>query len=366
MNRTTSLYLDIIRPLAALAVLLYHAGDQNLTGGQLKFMASAGFQAVDVFFVLSGFVIAHVYATKERDARSYFISRAARIYSVAIPVLILVAILDAIGLRENPAIYQGPFQAFTPGLMIRSVFFIGEQWSAHRFPGSDGPYWSLGFEIWYYVAFAACVFIPRPGRWLAAAAVLIFIGPKVALMFPAWLMGVATYHICRGQHLSKGAGGLLFAVSIGLMVGFQFVPHSPLQQFAAVSLAPERLASTVRDYCVAAMFCMNIIGFVAISDSFAGWLEPHAKGIRWVAGGTFSIYLAHLPIMHVLAAISPWPASSAATLMLLLVVTPIACMGFAEISERRKSTWRQLIDHFIPGESPGLRAARNASRLPGE
>ena len=191
MNRATSLYLDIIRPTAALAVLLYHVSDINLTGGQLQFMQSAGFQAVDIFFVLSGFVIAHVYATRERDFRNYFVSRAARIYSVAIPVLILIAILDTIGLRENPAVYLGPFQPLAPGLLIRSIFFIGEQWNAHRFPGSDGPYWSLGFEIWYYAAFAAFVFVPGRMRWLATVAVLIFIGPKVALMFPAWLMGVA-------------------------------------------------------------------------------------------------------------------------------------------------------------------------------
>jgi peptidoglycan/LPS O-acetylase OafA/YrhL len=364
MNRPTSLYLDIIRPLAALAVLLFHASDQNLSGGQLHFMAPAGFQAVDIFFVLSGFVIAHVYATKERHLRVYLVSRAARIYSVAIPVLVLIAVLDAIGLRENPSIYQGPFQAFTPGLVIRSVFFLGEQWSAHRFPGSDGPYWSLGFEIWYYLAFAAFVFIPGPKRWLATAAVLVFIGPKVALMFPAWLMGVAAYHFCRKQHLSKGVGWLLFTLSLGLMVGFQLLPHSLLQQFTAVSLAPDRLASTLQDYSVAAIFCMNIVGFVVISDSFAPWLEPHAKMIRWIAGGTFSIYLAHLPIMHLLAAMSPWPKTSTGTLMLLLFVTPVACMAFAEISERRKDTWRQLIDHVLPGQSGEIRQARAASRLP--
>lgn len=60
-------------------------------------MISTGVQAVDAFFVLSGFVIAHVSAVKERDARTYFISRAARIYSVAIPAIILTSILDAIG-----------------------------------------------------------------------------------------------------------------------------------------------------------------------------------------------------------------------------------------------------------------------------
>ena len=107
MNRTTSLYLDMIRPIAALVVLLSHVSYQNLSGGQLKFMASTGVQAVDIFFVLSGFVIAHVYATREHDFRDYAISRAARIYSVALPALILTAIVDAIGIRENTATYRG-------------------------------------------------------------------------------------------------------------------------------------------------------------------------------------------------------------------------------------------------------------------
>jgi peptidoglycan/LPS O-acetylase OafA/YrhL len=360
MNRSTSLYLDLVRPLAALAVLLYHVSDQNLTGGQLQFMSAAGFQAVDIFFVLSGFVIAHVHATKERHARLYFVSRIARIYSVAIPVLLLVAILDAIGLRETAAVYQGPFQSITPGLLIRSVLFLGEQWNAHRFPGSDGPYWSLGFEIWYYVAFAAFVFVRGRARWLAAAAVLIFIGPKVAIMFPAWLMGVATYHLCQRRLVSNTAGWGLFILSLVLLAGFQAVPHSELQQFAAVSLSPERIASTAQDYFVAAVFCMNIIGFVAISERFASGLNRFAKPIRWISGGTFSIYLAHLPIMHILAASSPWPRSSPYTVILLVVVTPIACMAFAEISERRKDIWRKSIDRLLPGRSAGIARARSA------
>ena len=101
MNRATSLYLDLIRPAAAFIVLLSHASFRALTGGQLRVMASTGVQAVDVFFVLSGFVIAHVCAARESNVRSYIVSRAARIYSVAIPALILTAVVDFIGLHES-------------------------------------------------------------------------------------------------------------------------------------------------------------------------------------------------------------------------------------------------------------------------
>ncbi|MGA7451675.1 MAG: hypothetical protein WBW73_10515, partial [Rhodoplanes sp.] len=83
--------------------------------------------------------------------------------------------------------YDGPFQALGPGLLIRCVSFLGEHWNAHRFPGSNSPYWSLGFEVWYYVAFGAFVFCPGRWRWIAAATVLVFIGPwhKVATRQPA-------------------------------------------------------------------------------------------------------------------------------------------------------------------------------------
>jgi peptidoglycan/LPS O-acetylase OafA/YrhL len=343
LNRATSLYLDAVRPLAALVVLLSHVSYAGLSGGQLKLFDSAGVQAVDVFFVLSGFVIAHVCATREQDPRSYLISRAARIYSVAIPALLLTAVADKIGQAIDPTPYQTGYQALTPALVARSALFLGEQWNAHRFPGSDGPYWSLGFEVWYYIAFGVFLFAPRRWRWASMLAVLAFIGPKVALMFPAWLMGVASYRLCATQRVRPAWGWLLFAASIILLAGYEFLPHSPLQQFSEVSFRLDRLGSTGQDYLIAALFSAHIIGFASVSSTFAPWLERNAPAIRWIAGATFSLYLAHLPILYLLAAASPWPKSSPFTLALLLLAAPVACLLFAEISERRKEAWRDAI-----------------------
>jgi len=355
MNRSTSLYLDIVRPLAALVVFASHVSFGNLSDHQLGFMASTGVQAVDAFFVLSGFVIAHVCCVGRPDLRGYFVSRAARIYSVALGAIVLTFVLDTIGVHLDPSAYAGPYQPLGSGLFFRSVFFIGEQWNAHRFPGSDGAYWSLGFEVWYYIAFGAFLFAPKWCRWLAPLAVLAFIGPKVAVMFPAWLLGVASYHLCRRQCLPKAAGWCVFALSFVLLAAYQKLPHSPLQPFMPFALTAPRLLSTAQDYALALLFAMNLVGFAAISDSFAGWLEPHARTIRWIAGGTFAIYLAHLPVMHLLAAVSPWPKSSPWTLALLLIATPVACMAFAELSERRKDVWRRLFVSLA--DAPGMAAA---------
>jgi peptidoglycan/LPS O-acetylase OafA/YrhL len=347
MNHSTSLYLDIFRAFAALIVLLSHVSMQGLTNGQMGFMYGAGVQAVDAFFVLSGFVIAHVSETKENDARTYFISRAARIYSVAIPAIALTALMDAIGIRLDPSVYVGPYQSFTPGLLVRSVAFIGEQWNTHRFPGSNGPYWSLGFEVWYYIAFGIYLFAPRQYRWPALLAVLAFIGPKVALMFPTWLMGVGIYRFCQRRVLPKATGWLMFSLSFLLLAAYQLIPHSPLFAVTALSLSSDRLMGTAQDYFLAVVFSINIVGFITISDTFAPLLKPCAKAIRWLAGSTFTVYLMHLPIMHLLATLSPWPQASPWRLVLLLAATPLACLAFAEAFERRKNTWRKLF-LFIP------------------
>jgi peptidoglycan/LPS O-acetylase OafA/YrhL len=196
MGRSLSLYLDVIRPLAALFVLLSHISQPHISG-QLKALSNAGSQAVVVFFVLSGFVIAHVCATREATLRDYAIARAARIYSVALPALLLTLFLDILGQQVQPAAYPPAYQPFTPSLGIRSILFLGEQWGAHRYPGSNSAYWSLGFEVWYYVAFGAFLF----SGYLAAIAVLLFIGPKVAIMFPCWLLGVAHQPHLLGRRL---------------------------------------------------------------------------------------------------------------------------------------------------------------------
>lgn len=370
MNRATSLYLDLVRPMAAVIVLLSHVSQQGLTGGQLQAFSFTGVEAVDIFFVLSGFVIAHVHATHEADWRAFAISRAARIYSVAIPALVLTALVDAIGRSFDMTPYQSGYQAFTPGLLVRSLLFLGEQWNAHRFPGSDGPCWSLGFEVWYYVAFGAFVFAPGRWRWPATIGVLAFIGPKVAVMFPAWLMGVASYRLCASGRVRPALGWFLLVAPIVILVAYECAPHSRLQQFTELSFSADRIDRLARDTLIAALFSSHIVGFAAVSPRLAPWLERHARAIRWIAGATFSLYLAHLPIMHLLAALSPWPKSSVLTLGLLLAATPALCLLFAEISERRKEVWRnaatiglRAVESFVATRRLGERS-RAAARSP--
>ena len=102
LARETSLYIDAMRVLAALVVFLDHFARPSVSGGLFWQVAPFGGDAVIVFFVISGFVIAHATAQKERNAADYFISRAARIYSVAVPAIVLTIACDFVGQWIDP------------------------------------------------------------------------------------------------------------------------------------------------------------------------------------------------------------------------------------------------------------------------
>ena len=168
MNKATSIYLDLVRFGAAFLVFIGHANDERLTNGSLSLLSGFGHDAVIVFFVLSGYVIAYVSDTKEHGVTDYTISRLARLYSVALPALALTIIFDCIGQHIDGSLYSGPHINDNPLLrFVTSIFFLNEIWFAHIRAFSDGPYWSLGYEFWYYVLFAAIFYFEGKKNGLA-------------------------------------------------------------------------------------------------------------------------------------------------------------------------------------------------------
>ena len=106
MNKGFSIYLDLVRFLAACLVYLYHSNQRLLVEPILP-ASNYGHSSVIVFFVLSGYVIAYITDTKENPWTSYSASRLSRVYSVAVPAVALTLILDTLGRALYPALYSG-------------------------------------------------------------------------------------------------------------------------------------------------------------------------------------------------------------------------------------------------------------------
>lgn len=346
MNEGTSLYLDFIRFSAAMVVFLSHISGGRFTGGFLWQFGRFGSEAVDVFFVLSGFVIAYVTDQRERSVHDYMISRAVRIYSVALPALLVTFALDAVGRVAHPDLYaawwgyswHGRLEQFLSG-----VFFLNQLWFNNVAPGSDLPYWSLGYEVWYYAVFGVAVFAPAKWRAAAVLVVLVLIGPKLISLFPIWLVGVLCYYICTRITISRLIGALLYVSASAAWIiyeGWVWL-NGNLTTHNAVIYEFTHNRLILDSYIVGGLFAAHLIGFHCISSSLGRILIAWHRPIRWMAGATFTLYLFHLPVAQFLAAETPWPPGSWLTRGLIYFGTLSIVFGIAELTERRKAIWRQ-------------------------
>lgn len=343
MGREVSAFLDLVRLLAAVAVFLSHASWQDHSGGLFWQLGSIGREAVDVFFVLSGFVISS--AVAGRTWRDYAVSRLARVYSVALPALVLTWGLDAIGRGVRPELYHGFCcdQGGAPGWQfLRNLVFSGNLWSAQVSPGSDIPYWSLGFEAWYYVAFGLFTFLGGWWRWIGAGVALVVAGPGIAVLFPLWLLGVW----CRGVVVGRGVAWLLL---VGGMAGVVLAAVFQMRQgqiYDAFELTAVRLGDYLQDYLVGLCFAAALVGIQGVGREI-GWLSGRLAVMRWAAGATFALYLLHVPLLRFIAAVSPWPVGLWQVRVLVLLGVPVVVLALAEVTERRKMSWRRGVQWVI-------------------
>jgi peptidoglycan/LPS O-acetylase OafA/YrhL len=351
LTRQTSVYLDLIRFTAALIVFLGHTSGQRMTGGFLWPIAPFMGEAVTIFFVLSGYVIAYVCDQKERSASTFIVSRAARIYSVALPALILTFSLDSIGRLISPHVYNASWGYSSKNQIwqfIANVLFVNQLWFNNVTPGSNLPFWSLGYEVWYHVIFGMCMFLTGRWRIIAVVSGLVIAGPQIVAMLPIWLVGVGCYYLSsRGGRIGPGTGA---ALCVGCLAGWVGYEVWSVRYGRLAGLVPPMLGrpELVRDYLVTALFSGHLLGFNAVSRTFTV-PDRIAKAVRWVAGATFSLYLFHLPITQVLTALSPWPLASAWNRVFLVGGTLAIAFALAELTERKKELWRVGLSRAFPG-----------------
>ena len=347
MNKQTSVYLNLVRFLAATVVFLSHVSGDRFAGGLFWQIGPYGNEAVVVFFILSGFVIAYVTDGRETTARAYVISRFARIYSVAFPALIVTFLLDSIGRSAHPDLYAawwGYHWHDRITQFLANITFVNRLWFVHITPGSNKAFWSLGFEVWYYVIFGIAVF--APGRWKLAGVItaLVLVGPKIVGMLPIWLLGVAAYYFCARKSLRPGYAIILCAGAPLCWIAFE----AWAWHFGRPMLHPlfgRKLI--VQDWVVGAMFALHLIGFRFLPDGAGRYLLKFKRPINWIAGATFTMYLFHLPVAQFLAAETPWPSTSMANMLLIYAGTPMIIFVIAEFTERRKDAWRYLFSAML-------------------
>jgi peptidoglycan/LPS O-acetylase OafA/YrhL len=358
MTRPFSLYLDLVRVLAALAVVAFHGSFDRFGGDWLKpAVGHMGTDPVMVFFVLSGFVIAFVADTKERTPREYWICRLSRLWSVAVPAVVLSFALDTIGRSINPAVYiPTPYAIDMP--IVRALValtFTNEIWESSIAVFSNGPYWSLSYEFWFYALFALWIFTTGNTRVIAIAVVALFVGPGVLLLLPVWLAGCWTYGRLKTRPRAPiWLGAALFVLPIALIAAAEaYWLMVAIRAWVMVPLIGHwyfdlhRSGQFLYCYFLAAMIVANFVGFAILEPYLGRALLACERPIRWAAARTFSIYLFHYPIMMLGAAILH-PGTDATSANLLIIGLGLSgAFALAPLTEQKKDLWRHALAQLL-------------------
>lgn len=350
MNRGLSVYLDLLRFTAAMAVFLCHSSYARYTAIFTDSFRPFGHDAVIVFFVLSGFVIAYVSARKEHAFRDYALSRAARIYSVAIPAIVLTVVLDFARMWLVPGFSEHQFHKLWLYLPFYSVFGT-DWWFLNEDMLSNSPFWSLSYEVWYYVAFGVLFYLRGQWRWIAAGVVLALIGPRQWLLFPIWLAGCALYYHHDRLHIGRILARCLFFGSIatyGLlkyMHGFDAINDAV--NYLLLGWPHQYLRYSqyfIGDYLIGTLVLVNI--FAARHCEFR-LFTSWARGIRLAASFTFALYLFHMPMLKFYSALFQTNTESLAdyTLLLSSVLGSVVLLGM--VTEWRKAAVRGWLERGL-------------------
>jgi len=217
IDERTSTVLDVMRWVAALAVVLTHINDQvflsiaetpvearSLPFVVWKFITASGNEAVIVFFVISGYLVggaALAEFLRDGDVKlsKYMLKRCARLYTVLVPALLIGATLDIYGtqLAGGAAVYAERLHHLTVAGFFGNLVYL--QGIFVETFGTNDALWSLTNEFFYYVIFGMGLFalsknrsvLQRTGLFVLLGGLAWLIFPKILLFGSLWLLGVA-------------------------------------------------------------------------------------------------------------------------------------------------------------------------------
>lgn len=285
-------HIDGLRAVAALSVVLFHAGVHMAArpdpGGVIGILLRAGAHGVDLFFVLSGFCLAYPYLAKHRQtgelnfSASQFAAR--RLVRILPPYYAAIGLLLALALSLMQAQIALP-QSMDPASIQSAEILKQMIFAGHRYLAN--PFWTLAIEFRWYFLFPVVLWVWTRSRPLfALIAVLAFItsGGKFhsydLFFLPIFMLGIVAADLYVRESVAAR-----FAV-------FAF----PLLLFASV-------ASTLHDgwYFVdrgpfwgIAMFCL----VVAVGASPVARSVLSQRLMVVLGAASYSIYLIHEPLIE--------------------------------------------------------------------
>ena len=323
MTRPLLTNIQLLRFLAAAAVLVGHAGDLFMPGNAtLRAIPWSG--GVDVFFVISGFVM--TYLTQGRFGQTgapaaFLVRRAIRIVP---PYWLFTTLMVASVLLFSEHVRNTRLDA---SVVSASYFFI-------PWPRADGQLnpllsqgWTLNYEAFFYGLFAVALFFRRGLLWLAGAFLLLAAAHPVVPS--AWFALTFWTNPIILEFLGGIGLGTLFLRGLRL-------PLWGSMALAAGAVAVHLAANMLEPGLIRRMAQVGLPAFL-LCASLALAPEPKAPGpLRraLVAGGdsSYTLYLSHTFTLN--AALILWREASLGMPVAAMALSMILSIAAAAIIYR--------------------------------
>src|SRR6266498_580672 len=227
--------LDGVRALAVLAVVAYHLG----TTGDRGHLLRGGFLGVDVFFVLSGYLITsllivEVHRTGRISIKQFYARRARRLLPALFALLFAVGLVGIFWLPQQAAKLRGD--------LLASLGYVTNWWliaeNSSYFGGGDRPrllthLWSLAVEEQFYLVWPLVLILfarARARRWTMLAVLVSGVAASTALaalLYNPWADPSRVYYGTDTRALAPLLGACLVGVAghpatwLGWVLGLQ-------------------------------------------------------------------------------------------------------------------------------------------------
>lgn len=294
--------IQFLRFAAALLVVFYHASAHVRSTGVDQGMLYAvsevvGFAGVDVFFVISGFIMFHTtrVVTGSAHAREFLLRRLARIYSGYWPFFFLAMVIIPWARAEY----------FQESRLLTSFMLWPQPFDLMLV----GVSWTLSYELYFYLLFALLVFIGvQARRWILTILLAFFAGTGI---YRYWVIGdyspeLINTHSFAYQFLSSPflleffAGSLLAAIIrkgsarsgwLSLVLGtggFALAGWANIQIYHGNIEQGYYVLPRVLMFGIPSL--LIVLGLVHLEHN--GWVAPRRFSLA-VGGASYALYLSH-------------------------------------------------------------------------
>ncbi|ESY15965.1 MULTISPECIES: acyltransferase [unclassified Mesorhizobium] len=302
--RHVYLNLDAIRGVAAISVMLYHFSPFLAAGKVLP----SSYLAVDLFFLLSGFVIAHAYDRKIENGMGFgtFVAiRLIRLYPLYLAGTLLGFFYLVVKNRLIPAEYMPISEIGT--MLTTGMFFIPLVSDAYHtiFPLNPAS-WSLFFELIVNIAYVAVFFL------LTKRVLSVLIAVSLVLLVVASIIAGTLDFGMTGSTIISGLPRVCFSFFLGVLLcrsmtryqsalGFLrrgwWVEGAIALTLIVFAIAPAGGARVAYDLaCVVLVFpALVVVGTIATT-------APRLSGLYgWLGRISYPIYIIHTPLLMIIA-----------------------------------------------------------------